>query len=191
MNSIYTMPGGPIVLFFVTLGLYAAMLSTSSTQLIAVSHTIYEDIIAPFRDESLKERINSKKELGFSRTILIFCAIGAIGVVELLKLGGFSVADLAFSIYGAALSLTPPILLSLFSRREKLKNLSTWVILAVTLGFVSAWAVAILGTYVQATKNENLVFLSPVFGLFVSAFVLTIGKLLTFTSNRRLPSSEI
>jgi hypothetical protein len=49
--------------------------------------------------------------------------------------------------------------------------------LAVILGFICAWAAAILGTYIQATKNQNLVFLSPVFGLFVSAFILMLGKL--------------
>lgn len=189
MNSIYHLPGGHIVLFIVSLGLYAAMLSTSSTQLIAVSHTIYEDIIAPFRTTSLTDRIKSKSELKYSRLILIFSAIGAVGVVELLKLGGFSIADLAFSIYGAALSLTPPILLSLFSKREGLKNLGFWVNMAVISGFVSAWAAAILGNYVEATKNENLVFLSPVFGLFVSAFILMIGKAFNSVTKQPLPKS--
>ena len=184
MNSIYHLQGGSIVLFIVSIGLYAAMLSTSSTQLIAVSHTIYEDIIAPFRQASLKDRIPLKSELRYSRLILVCSAIGAVGVVELLKLGGFSIADLAFSIYGAALSLTPPILLSLFFKRDRLKNLHNWVNASVILGFVSAWGAAILGTYVEATKNENLVFLAPVFGLLASALILFVGILLNRTVKR-------
>lgn len=184
MNNIYNYPGGKIVLFFITLGLYGAMLSTASTQLIAVSHTIYEDIIAPFRKESLSDRLDSKKELNYSRIIVILSAIGAIGVVEILKKGGFSVADLAFSIYGAALSLAPAILLALFSNRERLANLGLWVNLSVFLGFISAWGAAVYGTYFSNPKDGNLVFLSPVFGLFVSAIVLFIGMLLNGTLKR-------
>jgi Na+/proline symporter len=177
MSNIYSYPSGKIVLFLVTLGLYGAMLSTASTQLIAVSHTIYEDIIAPFRTMSLDDRIKSHKELKISRLIVLLSAVGAIAVVEILKLGGFSIADLAFSIYGAALSLAPAILVGLFFERQKLKSLSVWVTLSVVLGFTSAWGVAIYGNYISMPKNGNLVFLSPVVGLFISAIVLFIGIL--------------
>lgn len=183
MNNIYFSQGGKIVLFIVTLGLYAAMLSTASTQLIAVSHTIYEDIIGPFRKKSLEERIKSNKELKYSRIIVMLSSIGAIGVVEILKYGGFSIADLAFSIYGAALSLAPAILFALFFKRQRLIKLSSWATLSVILGFVSAWAAAIYGNYILSPKNGNLVFLSPVFGLCVSALVLLIGMLIAKMKN--------
>ena len=44
---------GRFVLFFVVLGLYGAMLSTASTNLIVVTHTISEDIIAKFNKSNL------------------------------------------------------------------------------------------------------------------------------------------
>jgi Na+/proline symporter len=169
LNAMLNIPGGKLVIFCVTLGLYGAMLSTASTQLIAVSHTIYEDIIAPFRNIQLSNRINSKKELSISRWILIISAIVAVFVVELLRVGGFSVADLAFSIYGASLSLVPAILLSLFLNKNQLRKYTSWVNISVILGFVSAWSIAIYG---KITGNQNFVFLAPVPGILLSSLVL-------------------
>ncbi len=180
LNAINVMPGGRVVIFFVTLGLYGAMLSTSSTQLIAVSHTIYEDIIAIFRKKGLVERISSKRELTFTRLILIISAIAAVGLVELLRVGGFSVADLAFSIYGAALSLVPAILFSLFLPRKKLKRLSKWVTLSVIFGFTLAWSSAIYG---KITEDGNFIFLAPVVGVIASGFVLVLSWAITMKQN--------
>ncbi len=180
MNTIVSYAGGRLVIFCVTLGLYGAMLSTASTQLIAVSHTIYEDIIAPFRSKKLSERVGSKKELSLSRLILLVSAIVAVLVVELLRAGGFSIADLAFSIYGAALSLVPAILLALFVGRSKLKTLSVWVSISVIFGFVAAWAAAIYG---KLYNNGNLVFLAPLFGITFSSLILGIGWV--FNAKRR------
>jgi len=176
MNHMIDKPLGKIVLFCVTLGLYGAMLSTASTQLIAISHTVYEDILAPFRKISLAKRILLKGEVGFTRIILIVSALFAIVIVELLRLGGFTIADLAFSIYGAALGLVPPILFSLFMRREKLKRLGPWAITALILGFSSAWSSAIYGKIIN---EGNLVFLAPVFGLLISGIILLLGYALT------------
>lgn len=160
--------------FFIVLGLFGAMLSTASTQLIAVSHTIYEDIIAPFREEKLATRATSQKELQFSRRILVISAIGAIGIVEILRFGGFSVADLAFSIYGAALSLVPPILLALFTSRDYLKKLGLAAIIAIITGFAAGWGSAILGKVIE---NGNLVFLAPCISILVSSAIIGIGIL--------------
>ncbi len=172
MNNMVDKPLGYIVLFCVTLGLYGAMLSTASTQLIALSHTIYEDILAPFRKMNITKRIESKKELALSRIVLVISAILAVLAVEVLRLSGFSVADLAFSIYGAALGLVPAILFSLFVSREKLKLLGSWAIASIILGFASAWISAFYG---KITGNGNLVFLAPLFGFFISAIILSIG----------------
>lgn len=165
-------PGGRLVIFCVTLGLYGAMLSTASTQLIAVSHTVYEDILAPFRNKRLADRVNSKKELAMSRWILLISALVAIVVVELLRVGGFSIADLAFSIYGAALSLVPAIFFSLFVGRERLQRLNVWASVSVIIGFVAAWTAALLG---KIEGDGNLVFLAPVFGFVFSTLILLIG----------------
>jgi len=171
LHFLLNVPGGKLIIFIVVLGLYAAMLSTASTQLIAVAHTIYEDIFSVFRKKTLSERLVDKKEVTISRVILISAAIIAIIIVELLRVFGFSIADLAFSIYGAALSLAPPILFSLFLPRTRLKLLSKAVKIAVILGFASAWFCAIYG---KSTSNGNLIFLSPVAGFFASLIILTI-----------------
>ncbi len=163
---------GKITIFTVVLGLYGAMLSTASTQLIAVSHTIYEDILAPYRKIDLKERITSKKELLLSRKILLLSAIVSIGVVEILRAGGFSVADLAFAIYGASLGMTPAIILSLMWSREKLKHISIYANISIVAGFVLGWGAAILG---KITGNGNLVFLSPLVGFVSASIIMTFG----------------
>ncbi len=173
---------GKITIFTVVLGLYGAMLSTASTQLIAVSHTIYEDILAPIRKIDLKERIASKKELGLSRRVLFISAIASVGVVEILRVGGFSVADLAFAIYGAALAMTPAILLSLFSNRDRIKKLGGFANWSVILGFTLAWGCAITG---RTTGDGNLVFLSPLVGFGVAAIIMGIG----WTGQKHLKNS--
>ncbi len=163
---------GKVVLFCVTLGLYGAMLSTASTQLIAVSHTIYEDIIAKFRSQSLTDRLKSGSELRLSRIILITAAIVATVLVEVLRYLGFSVADLAFAIYGSSLALLPALLLSLYLPREQLKGLKVWANSSVTIGFVLAWVSAIVG---RSIGDGNLVFLAPVVGTVVAFVIMAVG----------------
>lgn len=184
MVGIYSKPFGPIIVFIVAVGLLGAMLSTASTQLIAVSHTIYEDIISQYRGKSISERVASQKELTFSRLILILSAVCAIGFVELLRTIGFNVADLAFSIYGAALSLAPPILFSLFVNNTILKRLNIWATSAILLGFIFAWGSAIYGIYILKEPFSNFVFFAPVFGLVVSFITLFVGYLI----NRKVPA---
>jgi Na+/proline symporter len=166
---------GRTVIFCTVLGLFGAMLSTASTQLIAVSHTIYEDIISPFRRLSLKERSVLKAEVFWSRIILVVSALVAVGVVELLRAAGFTVADLAFAVYGASLGLVPPILMTLFAGRSVTRHLSMAAMLAVALGFISCWAAAAYGKIVG---NGNLVFLSPIVSTAVATAVMTVGYLL-------------
>ena len=167
---------GKIVLFFVVLGLYGAMLSTASTNLIVVTHTLSEDIIAKMKNKSLTERLHSKKEFIISRTILVASAIAAVFLVEGLKLFGFSIADLVFAIYGGALALFPPILVALYSNRKRLSSLSLYATFAVILGFVFGWGIAIYGKYVN---NGNLIFLSPTISIGISFIVLSIGLIAT------------
>jgi Na+/proline symporter len=165
---------GKAAIFCVVLGLYGAMLSTASTQLIAVSHTLYEDVIAPFRRTDVHHRAQSKLEAFWSRLILIGSACVAVGVVELLRAWGFTIADLAFAVYGAALGLVPPILFTLFSRRERTARLSVAATFAVALGFVSSWSAAAYG---RAIGDANIVFLSPIVSTTVAALIMLGGWL--------------
>ena len=48
-----------LILFCIVLGLYGAMLSTASTQLIAVSHSLYEDLFSRRQGRALKDRLGS------------------------------------------------------------------------------------------------------------------------------------
>ena len=166
---------GKITIFTIVLGLYGAMLSTASTQLIAVSHTIYEDILAPIRKIDMKTRLISKKELLLSRKVLLISSIVSIGVVELLRFGGFSVADMAFAIYGASLSMTPAIILSLFWDRDRLCKLSHFANWSIIIGFILAWGCAVYG---RTVGIGNLVFLSPLVGFTSSIIVMFIGRFL-------------
>jgi len=169
---------GRAVIFCVVLGLYGAMLSTASTQLVAVSHTIYEDIIAPFRKLTLDDRAQSSREIFWSRLILVASALVAVAVVEMLRIWGLTVADLAFAVYGAALGLVPPIFLTLFRDREYTRRLSTAATVAVALGFLSCWSAAIWG---RVAGNGNVVFLSPIISTAVATTVMVIGRLVMGT----------
>jgi len=171
------------VLFFVTLGLYGAMLSTASTQLIAVSHTLYEDVFSRIRKQALKDRLTSKKELRISRSILIAAAIISTVLVQLLSGAGFSIADLVFAIYGAQLGLCPLVIAGLLLGRERLGRVSNWAALAVGAGFVTGWGTAIYGRF---TGNTSLVFLAPVCSLVISAVILCTGFLAGKTPNSQV-----
>ena len=163
---------GKVTIFCVVLGLYGAMLSTASTQLIAVSHTLYEDVIAPFRKADVHERADLKIEAFWLRLILVISAFVAVAVVEALRIWGFTVADLAFAVYGAALGLVPPILITLFMDREATKKLSRPATWAVALGFISCWAAAAYG---RSISDANLVFLSPIVSTTVAATIMLVA----------------
>lgn len=172
LKSMRTSGFGRAVIFFVVLGLYGAMLSTASTQLIAVAHTLYEDVVSAFHHIDVHRRANMRVEARKSRVLLVVSAVLAVGVVELLRMWGFTVADLAFAVYGAALGLVPPVLFTLFLSREVTQRLSASATLAVALGFASCWAAAAYG---RAVGNTNVVFLSPIFSTAVSSAVMATG----------------
>lgn len=167
---------GKVVLFIVVIGLYGAMLSTASTNLIVVGHTISEDIFAKFRKGTLEERVDSKKEFLFSRFILVGATLVAIFLVEGLKYFGFSIADLVFAIYGGALALFPPILAALYSNRKRLASLSGYANAAVIAGFIFGWGAAIYG---KTINDGNLIFLSPGLSILASGAIITFGFLTT------------
>ncbi len=162
------------VVFFTVLGLYGAMLSTASTQLIAVSHTLYEDIFSHLRKHPLSERLALKGELKISRTILVSAAIVSTIMVEVLSRAGFSIVDLVFAIYGAQLGLCPLVVCALLLDRWRLRNLARWAVCAVASGFITGWATAIYGRY---TPDRSVVFLAPVLSLLTSSMILGVGFL--------------
>jgi len=172
MQALQSTTFGKVIVFTVVLGLYGAMLSTASTQLIAISHTVYEDILAPIRKIKLKDRLESKKEVQLSRIILICAAFAAIILVEGLRLIGFSVADLAFSIYGAALSLVPVIIFSLLLSRQKLQYLRSWSIASVIIAFLTCWVATLYG---NQNGLGNLVFLAPCISVGVASVIMGVG----------------
>ncbi|MDP7246472.1 MAG: hypothetical protein QF389_07840 [Planctomycetota bacterium] len=157
------------VLFFCALGFYAAMMSTASTQLIAVSHTIYEDLLPYKTPERESNGNNSFQELQKSRAIVVASSLISILIVEILSTFGFTIADLVFAIYGAQLGLFPPVLAALLFKRERLVPLGAWAAVSIGSGFVFGWGAAFLG---KATGEVNLVFLSPAISLLVSALIL-------------------
>lgn len=167
---------GKIVLFIAVMGLYGAMLSNASSDLIVIAHTISEDIVAKFRKGVLENRINSKKEFMISKLILVGATIVSIFLVEGLRIFGFSIADLVFAIFGGSLALFPPILFALYSTRDRVSLLSGYAKAAVIFGFISGWGVAIWG---KIMNDGNLIFLSPTFSILVSAIFICIGFLVT------------
>jgi Fe-S-cluster containining protein len=162
----------PIVLFITVIGLYGAMLATSSTLLLAVSHTLYADVFRRSGKGLLKNELESKTELNISRTILLIAAIISTILVQLLTTVGFSIADLVFAIYGAQLGLCPIAIAALVWDRQRLKSLTGWAAAAVSAGFITGWAAAVFG---RLTGDTDLVFLAPVFSLVASLSMLGLG----------------
>jgi hypothetical protein len=157
------------------LGLYGAMFSTASTQLVAVSHTVHLDII---RSGSKKrgEIMSSAEEVRLSRILIVGAAVIAMVIVAILTAAGFSVADLIFAVYGAQLGLFPATLLALYSSRTDLRRLAPWALTAITLGFIFGWGCAGYGKHIE---DANLVFLAPAASLLISSVVLGVGMIYT------------
>lgn len=168
-----------VLLFMVVIGLYSAMLSTASTQLIAVSHTLYADVLRRPSRGSWTDRSSSESELMTSRVILIGCAMISTLLVYLLFAAGFSIADFVFAIYGAQLGLFPPIVIALYASDSRKKSLGPWASLAIASGFFSAWYCAAYG---KLLDDSTVIFLSPAVGLFASAAVMGLG----FVKGRRV-----
>lgn len=161
------------ILFLVAIvGLFAASLSTASTQLIAAGHAIHIDLLRHKSDRT--QLSTSITELKVARLILIITSVISVAVVEGLQSMGFNIADLVFAVFGAQLGMVPAVLLALFAPKQILKSLGSWVAAAVALGFVSGWGAAIYG---KAVGEGNLVFLAPAISLFVSATISAIGYL--------------
>lgn len=167
---------GKALLFLSLFPLLMAMFSVASTQLTATLGALYEDIISKVKGVPLSERVESVKELRTARIILIIAALGSFGIVEMLSLTGFSIADLVFAIFGSQLSLTPLVLFSLFNKRQSISKLYPYAISAVVIGFLSGWTVAFVGKMIG---DGNLVFISPVFSFGSSLLIMIIGKIRT------------
>ena len=162
------------VLFLTVVGLYAASLSTGSTQLIALSHAIYEDLLQGDDVGSMLERSESPKALWASRAVLLVSSIAAMILVEVLSALGFTVADLVFAIYGGQLSLFAPVFLALTMSRDRLVSLGPWALASVVLGFVGGWASAIIGKF---AGSSDLV--APAGSLALSLGVMVLALLVT------------
>lgn len=151
-------------------GLYAASLSTASTQLIAAGHTLHTDLLRPQKTEG--RSLDDPSELAFSRTLLLVTSVASVIVVWILTEAGFSIADLVFAVYGAQLGLVPVVLLALFVDRSALRNLAPWAAAAALVGFLSGWGSAAVG---KIYGIGDLVFLAPAASLIASAAILGVG----------------
>ena len=154
---------GQLGAFFCLVGFLGAALSTASTQLVAVVHSIQLDIIPA------RSRLVTVK---FARISTLVVAMIALLTVELFILGGFSISELVFAIYGSQLSLTPPVILALTKPRDYLSLCSSAVTAAAITGFACGWLMAIVG---RVAEIGDLIFLAPAGSLFTSAVILTTG----------------
>jgi Na+/proline symporter len=156
---------GNIFSFLVLLGLYSAQLSTASTLLIAIAHTVTTDIF-PTHNQS------KGNGLAIARVSVVVGSVFSCVFVAILSSFGFNIEDLIFSIYGGALALFPPVLLALLRPRSELRRLDRFAVVAVMGGFSAGWFVAFYG---KINDVQNLVFMSPAIGMGISASVLIIG----------------
>ena len=155
-------------------GLYAASLSTASTQLIAASHAIHTDILGIRNKMEKKSFTESRSELIMSRIIIGLSSVVSIAVVEGLQFLGFTIADLVFAVYGAQLGMVPVVVVALISKSTQLHQLNQIATYSVFLGFFGGWGAAILG---KVLSNSDLVFLAPAISLIISTMIMGVGYL--------------
>ena len=166
-------PWAVLVLFVAVAGLFAAMMSTASTLLVAVAHTVFEDLLSKDRHLTDDQRADSSTTLRSARIALVGAAVAAVAVVELLSYAKFTIADFVFAIYGAQLALFPPVCAALYLGRDRLRSRSRWATAAIACGFSAGWVAALFGKFTHA---DTIVFLAPVVSLLVS-FVLVLPVL--------------
>jgi Na+/proline symporter len=154
------------LLVLTLVGLYAATLSTASTQLIAAGHALHVDVLRPKLGDGGQ---SGKNDLKLARKLLVFAAVFSLFVVEGLRALNFNIADMVFAVYGAQLGMVPPVILALGSSTGDLKRYRTSALVAITAGFFFGWASAVVG---KVMGSENLVFLAPAVSLFVSAIAM-------------------
>ena len=162
-------PWATVVLFIAISGLFAAMMSTASTLLVAVAHTVFEDILSKDRHLTNDQRADSNTTLRSARIALVAAAVGAVAVVELLSYAKFTIADFVFAIYGAQLALFPPVCAALYLGRDRLRARSGWATAAIASGFALGWIAALFGKFTHA---DTLVFLAPVVSLVMSSVLV-------------------
>lgn len=155
-----------ILVFVVIAGLYAAALSTASTQLIAAGATLHLDLLRHSSD--FTPLADTATELKLARILVVVLGLLSIAIVELLRAAGFSITDLVFALYGSQLGMAPVVLLALTGRAERNAARGRWAAAAVGLGFVAGWGTAGYGKWIA---DANLVFLAPLASL---AFSLVI-----------------
>jgi Na+/proline symporter len=171
LTASHALPGllASVLVFVVIAGLYAAALSTASTQLIAAGATIHIDLL--HRHGTLAPA-DTARELGLARLMVVALGVASIAIVELLRAAGFSIADLVFALYGSQLGLTPVVLIALAGNRERNAGRGVWAAAAVILGFLAGWGVAFYGKW---AADSNLVFLAPLASLAISSFICAGG----------------
>lgn len=161
-----------IIYATVVLGLYAASLSTASTQLIAAVHSIQTDVL--FAEETQLSLASSSDKLFTARAITVGVAVVAVIIVEALRRAGLGIADMVFAVYGSQLGLVPAVIGALFFRQELTRRIRRWALAGVTCGFVAGWSAAIAG---KLNGNSDLVFLAPAFSLIVSGLLIYFGAM--------------
>jgi Na+/proline symporter len=158
--------GGPLIavlVFVVIAGLYAAALSTASTQLIAAGATLHLDLLRHSSD--FAPLADTATELKLARILVVVLGLLSIAIVELLRAAGFSITDLVFALYGSQLGMAPVVLIALAGNSERNAARGRWAAAAVGLGFVAGWGTAGYGKWIG---DANLVFLAPLASLALS-----------------------
>lgn len=163
---------GRILLIPVMLGLYGALFSTASTQLIALSHTLQMDIIERRRRPTSDEEVNSQAPVARSRWLMGLAAVIGVVVVQLLSAAGFTIADLVFAVYGGQIALFPVVYGALRLSRERLRNLAPIVNVLLPVSFVAGWATAIIG---KLSGSGNAVFLAPAVSFGTAALGIAVA----------------
>lgn len=133
-------------------GFVAALVSTADTFLIASGQTIsmdvvdkqfYEKTMIPSEENGLENE--EIKVINKTRLWMLISSIIGLLVCVVLKLVGFSIAELVFAVYGSALALVPVVVFALFTPKNiSLAKYGFAGGLSVLVGVVIGWTYGML-----------------------------------------------
>jgi len=155
-----------ILLFFLVLGLFSAMISTADSILIVAGQMFSIDILKLSSDCT-----EPQEGMRTARIAIAAIAVLSFLIFIILHFLKFDVIQLVFAIYGAQLAMFPAVFFALFfAKKIKLQRASLAAGASILVGFIGGWSSAIYGKY---SGDVNWLYNAPVTAL-VSGMVVFI-----------------
>lgn len=168
-----------ILLFFFTLGLFSAMISTADSLLIVAGQILSIDImkLKPNND-------NSQAAIKKARLAMGLIAVLSFTIFTILHFLEFDVVQLVFAIYGSQLAMFPAVLFSLFfAKRIDMQKARFAAGASILAGFFGGWGSALYGKF---SESANWLYNAPVTALLSGIIIFLIFVFPAIVAKRKI-----